>query len=59
MVGNPADDGHNSKEKMMSNKPTYSGVQHQVRNSPKPPQISPSNPAWMNSAIASAGGKKR
>jgi len=43
----------------MSSKPTYSGVQNQVRNSPNPPKISSSNPAWVNSAIASAGGKKK
>lgn len=43
----------------MSNKPTYSGIQNQVRNSPNPPIISSANPAWVNKAIASAGGTKK
>lgn len=43
----------------MSNKPTYSGIQDQVRNSPRPPVISSSNPAWVNNAISGAGGKKK
>jgi hypothetical protein len=43
----------------MPNKPTYSGLQNQVRNSANPPKVSSSNPAWANQAIASAGGKKR
>lgn len=43
----------------MSNKPTYSGVQNQARNSANPPRVSSSNPSWMNQAISSAGGKKK
>lgn len=43
----------------MSSNPTYGGVQNQVRNGSNPPKVSSSNPAWMNSAIASAGGKKK
>ncbi len=43
----------------MTNKPTYSGIQDQVRNSPKPPVISSADPNWVNIAVASAGGKKK
>lgn len=43
----------------MAGPATRDGVQNQVRNAPNPPQISSSNPAWMNEAIASAGGKKK
>lgn len=43
----------------MANNSTRDGIQNQVRNSPRPPQISSSNPAWVNQAIASAGGKKK
>lgn len=43
----------------MSNNPTRSGIQDKVRNSPNPPKISSSNPAWVNNAIATAGGKKK
>jgi hypothetical protein len=43
----------------MPSKPTYSGIQNQVRNSANPPKVSSANPAWVNQAIASSGGRKR